>query len=186
MLPLPLPTLFPMAEVDLFVFEEWARASGLTETTQDILKTQEVNTRQTLGLLLAVDIKSLGLTLGQQKLLQTAVTKILQPPGDDTLPVEQAQQQADPPHPATPAITIRDVRHQAETLAAAGKTFDQVMGSTPASPPATQSLAATFDPRVLLTVKASSSKTVHITQFLTEKTNKKRNSRKKELVLMFQ
>ena len=91
-----------------------------------------------------------------------------------------------------------DVRQQTSQLQLAGKTFDNLFTttvtedktSTPAHPLAEQCIVNsssfvcdTSDPRTVLTVKSTSKKAVHITQFLSEPTKKRCQSRKKGFVI---
>ena len=55
-----------------FNFYAWAVENKLSETTQNNLLPEEVDTDETLALLDKEDIKSLGLPLGQRKLLERA------------------------------------------------------------------------------------------------------------------
>ena len=93
------------------------------------------------------------------------------------------------PNSAT-AMTIRDIRQQAEALGEAGKAFDVLLNSH-ITVPASQALAAVRpqfsgvsappalnfnDPRTILTLRAGS-KATHITNFLTEQTKKRLQGR---------
>ena len=86
--------------------------------------------------------------------------------------------------------SIGQVRQMAQQdhLAAAGKLLDDLLNAQePALPQPAENPEKKFppglDPRTFLTVKATSTKVVHITQFLSEKTKKKR-LRKKNSILM--
>ena len=105
----------------------------------------------------------------------------------------------DPPGPTKPRdaadqrpVTIADLRRQADNdqqLFGSGKTLDVLLGVEHApdrptvSAPSNQSPSYEFDPRTILTVKAATKKAVHITQFLSEATRKKRQTRRKQFVL---
>ena len=84
-------------------------------------------------------------------------------------------------------VDISVIRRQAGQLDASGKTFDDLLSQSLniENNQANQSNKPVHvsDPRTVLTIKATSHKAVHITQFLTEATKKKRQSRKKTLVL---
>ena len=94
-------------------------------------------------------------------------------------------------------ITIADIRRQAASLGQAGKAFDALFTPEPLVP-GNNPLAAGVvnghsqapaqplsfaDPRTILTMKAGSSKAVHITDFLSEKTKKRLRSQRRDLVL---
>ena len=105
----------------------------------------------------------------------------------------------DPPVPTDPRdaadqrpVTIADLRRQADNdqqLFGSSKTLDVLLGVEHApdrptvSAPSNQSPSYEFDPRTILTLKASTKKAVHITQFLSEATRKKRQTRRKQFVL---
>ena len=84
-------------------------------------------------------------------------------------------------------VDINVIRRQAGQLSASCKTFDDQLSQSLniENNPAIQSNKPVHvsDPRTVLTIIATSHKAVHITQFLTEATKKKRQSRKKTLVL---
>jgi hypothetical protein len=177
-------------EVEIFELAEWGRQSRLTDQTTTKLEAEDLITKQCLAMLTEEDIRSLQLTLGQTKLLTAAVEELK---AEDAAPVTTNEAADADGHHGEPVslaqATIKDVRRhgQAATLTQAGKTFDQLYTHTSpssASGGATSSQAATtFDPRSTLTVKASRAKALHITQFLSEKTKKRRQGRRKELVL---
>lgn len=90
-------------------------------------------------------------------------------------------------------LTISQLRRQMQNdnqLEGAGKTLDSMLGI---SPPTSNDKCinksksswsdCAFDPRTMLTIKASSAKAVHITQFLSEATKKKRLARKRQFVV---
>jgi hypothetical protein len=126
------------------------------------------------------DMASLGVTLGQRKVLCAAIKKFH---GSD-LGGEVVNDAAAALGLGSNVMST-DTRGAA-SLAAAGKQFSELFLSGTSN---TQHVAveqhrfSCFDPRLTLTVKAHSKKAVHITDFLTEKTKKRRQSRKKELVL---
>lgn len=96
----------------------------------------------------------------------------------------------------TQRLTIGQLRRLMQNdsqLEGAGKTLDAILGI---SPPSTCSSNETvnqtkhapgpdsaFDPRTMLTIKSSSTKAVHITQFISEATKKRRQSRKRQFVV---
>ena len=160
----------------------------------------------------STDLYRLQLTVGQEKLLhqalshlqgitrasctQTSVTTAnLQPvqstqdnqtPGSQqTIPSAGEQEQVTPQATTEPPSVIQPLQ-----LAEAGKTFDELFHnlnkasiSTPAA--STDKYQTNFDPRAMLTVRTSGpEKALHITQFLTEKTKRRRQTRsRRDLVL---
>ena len=97
------------------------------------------------------------------------------------------------------SVTINEIRSQATQLQAAGKTFDQLFTAStqatnisesvnskqtePRAPTSEHLIFDVSDPRTVLTVKSNAKKATHITQFLSERTKKKRQSRRREFVL---
>lgn len=61
---------------EMFVFEKWAKTTGLTKTTVNMLKEQDLATKQSLTLLEVEDVKSLSLSLGQEKVLSASISNI--------------------------------------------------------------------------------------------------------------
>ena len=99
-------------------------------------------------------------------------------------------------------VTIEDIRQQTAALGAAGKALDQLFAESAdgarssgplsgrtkpsASPPGSSNPyvpGSHTDPRTILTVKAGASKAVHITQFLSERTKRRLQSRRRGVVL---
>lgn len=201
------------AETPEFDFNEWATEIGLNRKTTAKLKQEDLCTERTLALLVSTDIRELGLAIGQRKLLETAIQQFtaqrgpqtIQPLGASasaTVSGTTSQLNADPTsntaHSATAApsvshtdarMTIGDVRrqvHNGQQLMGAGKTLDMMLGSAPIEQNKDHKQSTTnyaFDPRTLLTIKSSSKKAVHITQFLSEATKKRRQARKRKFVL---
>lgn len=60
-------------------FEEWARASLLTDSTIKKLVSEDLNSRLALKLLNGNDILELGLTIGQRKILMAIVEELQEP-----------------------------------------------------------------------------------------------------------
>ena len=97
----------------------------------------------------------------------------------------------------TSDCNIHDIRQQAAQIESSGKAFEAFMNNLVTSnevPKASQglikqqqsqfnSLGNQMDPRTILTIRASSRKRVHITQFVTERTKKRLQSRKRDFVL---
>nr|KAG5705281.1 hypothetical protein BaRGS_010732 [Batillaria attramentaria] len=68
----------PDADAAGFIFRDWIKESGLNETTMAALRKEDLTARQALLLLTPEDITSLGLTLGQRKMLEVAIGRIKQ------------------------------------------------------------------------------------------------------------
>ena len=96
-------------------------------------------------------------------------------------------------------ITVNDIRYQASQLEATGEALDVLLNQTAPNCETSMScntqmnttvnvpdfgkICDTSDPRMILTVKSSNKKAIHLTQFLTEVTRKKRQGRQRDLVL---
>ena len=97
------------------------------------------------------------------------------------------------------SVNINEIRSQASQLQAAGKTFDQLFTDSTQATNISESVnskqtepgADTYehlifdvsDPRTVLAVKSNAKKATHITQFLSERTKKKQQSRRREFEL---
>ena len=128
------------------------------------------------------DVMTFDLTAGQRRLLLAALDK-LKPAANAEMPGTSASGQASGTDTET-----------AELVADSGKTFhdllqevrevtDSVPDRVPDQSEKSMPSDFLFDPRHILTTKATSKKAVHITAFLSEKTKRRRLSRRKELVL---
>ena len=211
-------------EPQAFDFAQWCKDNGLTRKTEGTLSKEVLTLVDALTMLEECDIRELGLPIGQRKFLQHAVDTLRgksanpsvsrdtgnhanaaeDPPPDvesseadpEDTTAEMLQQPNDQePHSAT-AMTIWDIRQQAEALGEAGKAFDVLLNShftVPASQasatvrPRSSSVSAPpalnfNDPRTILTLRAGS-KATHITNFLTEQTKKRLQGRSKGIVL---
>ncbi|KAK8380135.1 hypothetical protein O3P69_016644 [Scylla paramamosain] len=60
----------------MHLFEEWARASGLTDSSIKKLVSEDLNSRVVLKLMKESDVCQLGLTIGQQRMLMAVVKKL--------------------------------------------------------------------------------------------------------------
>ena len=169
-----------------FDFEAWALESKLSKKTCTLLKKEELTVPEAIEALNKDDIACLGLPLGQAKLLTKAVNRFQQ----------TEQEQAGPPED----ITIDAIRKQVTELDHAGNFLDSLPEniSTPNLPardkiivnadnPLQRATTATstspHDPRTVLTLRASSTKAVHITSFLTEKAKTRLKSKDRHYVL---
>ena len=154
--------------VNAFNFDEWANGLGLKRSTTQVLRNEELTTQETLKMLEAKDLKELGLPMGSVKLILKAVNQW------NCVPV-----------PAEPTpIEDKDDTDNVAILEGAGKTFDVLLKDPSAPvPKETASIFGQMDPRAILTIKSQTNKAIHITQFLTEKSKRRRQSRRKEFVL---
>ena len=167
-----------------FNFETWTKDNSLTRKTAGILRKEELVTQETLLLLEEKDLCELEIPMGQRKLLINAVARL-----GGAIPKQKGQETSD--------CNIRDIRQQAAQIESSGKAFEAFMNNLVTSNEVSKasegpikqhqsqfnSLGNQMDPRTILTIRASSRKTVHITQFLTEKTKKRLQSRKRDFVL---
>ena len=154
--------------VDAFSFDEWANGLGLKRSTTQVLRNEELTTKETLKLVETKDLKELGLPMGSIKLILKAVSQwnCVHVPTEPT-PIEDKEDE-----------------DNAAILEGAGKTFDVLLKDPSAPvPKETASIFGQMDSRAILTIKSQTNKAVHITQFLTEKSKRRRQSRRKEFVL---
>ena len=189
-------------ETEGFDLVDWCKTHKITRKTEALLRKEALDSPEALALLTTQDLYELGLPLGQRKLMQVALS-IWQPgtskndaSGDasDRPPSDRALgdvQGADGGQGQT--ISIDGIRRQADALGAAGKAFDTALFDGLSKVNVTDKPAApkhllpapthSSDPRTILTIKASAGKAVHINTFLTEKTKKRINARKRGVVL---
>lgn len=190
-------------EVD-FNFGEWLEVSGLSKKTEKVLRTEDMTDRRTLSLIETRDINALTLTLGQRKLLAVAVDKLRKDHGREVEAdaATKERPEVDVNHDAVTGVP--DV--QAKTNAAAGvaprgqaipdlrtaplldagKSYLDILNEGPLDKTIRKDrpqVLSEMDPRAILTVKSERRKALHITDFLTEDTKRRRQSRKKEVIL---
>ena len=154
---------------DIFNFDEWANSIDLKRPATQILRNEELTSKEALILLEQKDMKELGLTMGTTKLIQKQIAQWKDVKGTDPGSMESA----DP-----------TVENNTDVLVGAGKTFDVLFSDSP--PPSGKGkyeLFGQMDPRAILTLKSHTNKAVHITQFLTEKSKLRRQNKRKEFVL---
>ena len=164
-----------------FDFDKWSEDHNLNRKTTGILRGQDLDKLPALMLIEPEDLLPLGLTTGQRRLSLSAVKKLQEEHKEHDVPTAlQDDNGAD--HPPEDGQDDPVVRMMTD-----GKTFDQLhVFDEPPFEGATGKPAGHithFDPRHILTTKAHTTKALHITQFLSEKTKKRRLSRRKELVL---
>ena len=193
----------PNVEPELlqFDFDEWAHNAGLSRKATAVLRQEDLTTRRTLVLLKLCDVRSLNLQLGQTKLLEAAVNE-LNTMDKMTTPVAAANDAEGVAAPVglprtgdtateMDSLTLSNLRLQAGHISASGELLDNLLKdvtspektSQNSRPNSETTSYSGFDPRVNLTVKSKNNKAVHITQFLSERSRKRRISKQKELVL---
>ena len=165
---------------DEFNFDIWSQTSHLNRKTCTILHAQDLDNLASLSLAQPVDIVSLDLTAGQKRLVLAAIEAIQHvndaTPETEDVTAENLDEQNDP-----------DVAQSVPTNASlldAGKTFDELFNGIPKECNPIKDMQ--FDPRMILTTRAQTRKAVHITQFINEKTKKRRAYRRREIVLATQ
>ena len=187
-------------------FDQWSVEMGLTRKTTALLRKEDLGLLGTLCLLDNSDLLSLDLSVGQRKVLAAAISKIkaekqknidISPHVCESAPPATVTQSVPKPtHDEIRSsshdpknVDISVIRRQAGQLDASGKTFDDLLSQSLniENNPVNQSNKPVHvsDPRTVLTIKATSHKAVHITQFLTEATKKKRQSRKKDFSVVY-
>jgi hypothetical protein len=165
---------------DEFDFDVWSQDSHLNRKTCTLLHAQDLDTLASLSLAQHVDIMSLDLTAGQKRLVLAGIDAIQH--------VSEATQENQ--HSTAENAEVQeepDVAHSGQANASlldAGKTFDELLNEFPKQREPIKDTQ--FDPRMILTIRAQTRKAVHITQFINEKTKKRRASRRREIVLATQ
>ncbi|KAH3814868.1 hypothetical protein DPMN_143382 [Dreissena polymorpha] len=145
-------------------------AVGYDVKVTKILRQEDLCTKDSLKLVNERELMSNGVPLGSAKLICKEVLKWT-----------DKQETSAPPATATVEPVPNEV-----TLDLAGKSLDDLLGqfSEPHVNTTYQQTNVHFmDPRSDQTMKAKSKKAVHIDQFLTEKSKRKRQNRRKEYVL---
>ena len=156
-------------EPQAFDLAQWCKDNGLARKTEGTLSKEVLTSVDALTMLEERDIRELGLPIGQRKFLQRAVDTLRGKSANPSLsrdtdnhanaaedpPPDVESSEADPedttaetlqqpndqePHSVT-AMTIRDIRQQAEALGEAGKAFDVLLNSH-MTVPASQASAA--------------------------------------------
>ena len=168
-------------------------------------------TLDTLVLLQREDIADFGLTLGQKKLFAKAITKLSTPAQTEPEVVTEAAGITVEPSTSgvqqrNSGIAQQDVRPQTSILNRAGEQFDSLFADlcpNPANPnlPTTPKAMITSherrpqsvdcsgsraaDPRTCLTLKSTSKKAVHITDYISVNAKKRiqRRHRQRDIVL---
>ena len=149
-----------------FNFDTWATDIKLSRKVTQILRQEELVTKEALTLVSESDLKTIGLPLGSIKVLIQEVK---------SWKSEEA--------------TVAAGTSNAITLDSAGRLLDNLLATgipqLETAPPQTNAEIPFMDPRSILTLKAQSRKALHITQFLSEKSKRRRQNRRKEYVLRY-
>jgi len=177
---------------DEFNFEDWATENGLSRRTSKYLRDEELTTPKLISLITEKDLVMFPLPLGQKKTIQAAIDAFQDATGTPPRPspdvtaaseVLGSAETAEENATAADAVNMDNLRLTKDILDG-GKTFDELLNLTSRQPEYVSKPAFTqFDPRAILTVKASQRKALHITDFLSERTKKRRQSRRRGLVL---
>ena len=149
-----------------FNFDEWCKNLKFSRKVSQMLRNEELYTREALALITESDLKCLGVPLGNVKVIVNNIKTWNTPSTTSVLPAA-----------ATEETTNEDI------LLDAGKTLDTLFDDQTIPTKSTVQFNAHMDPRTILTMKATSKKAVHITIFLTEKCKRRRQSRRKDVVL---
>jgi len=160
-------------EAQEFNFDTWATSLKLSRKVTQSLRTEELCTKEALILLEAKDLKEIGLPIGAVKIIMHWVRKCIS--SDNSTNVMT-------PAYSGGATTGSNPASSEDILTASGKTLDTLLGGITVGS-RVDTVPSHMDPRTILTIKSSSSKTVHITQFLTEKCKRRRMKNRQEFVL---
>jgi hypothetical protein len=158
-------------EISDFNFDEWSSRLGLSRKVTQIMRQEELTSKDVLALLELKDLKELGFPLGTIKLLMREIE----------------QWNTSTIHGETSTVHMANEVTNDEHLTGAGKVLDDLLLNITAPSGHTSTTSSDafihMDPRTILTLKATSAKAVHITQFLTEKAKRRRQNRRKEFVI---
>lgn len=162
-----------------FNFDEWASSLGLSRKITQILRQEELVSKEALSLLELKDLKELNFPMGTTKIILHDIAKwtTVQTNVTDTVSVTE------------PNVQSSSMGNNFGQLEGAGKTLDHLLNDLQAPPaqgcPISSGQAdwGHMDPRTILTIKAQSSKAVHITAFITEHCKRRRQNRRKEFII---
>lgn len=162
-----------------FNFDEWTTKLKLSRKVTQTLRQEELVSKDVIQLLKERELQEMGLPLGARKVLMVEIQKWNNS--------EQNKMDTDGP---SGDFVNKEVSENNAVLEGAGKTLDTLL-CMPTDECMTNSKINTsansspfVDPRVILTMRATKKKTVHITQFLSEETKRRRqNRRQKEFIL---
>ena len=153
-------------EGEEFNFDTWATELGLPLKVTQILRQEELSSKHALSLLETKDLKELGLLLGTIKVIMADVHSWNSPTDDANT---GAKESASSP------------QEKVDYLDGTGKTLDILLGE-PKDDPNTEPFGH-MDPRTILKLKSQSTKAVHITQFLTEQSKRRRQAKCREFII---
>ena len=153
-----------------FNFDEWAASLNLSRKITQVLRQEELTSKEALSLIELKDLKELSFPMETTKVIMSDINKW--------------------------KIVNVDTEHNVQSsqtwnmgqLKGAGKSFDSLLNEFQA--PRAESFTSSpptewgnIDPRTILTMKAQSSKAVHITSYITEQCKCQRQNRRKEFVI---
>ena len=188
-------------EVEVFNFDSWSQECGLSRKTTQLLYKEDLTTKNALLLLGKVDIDGLSLTLGQRKVMQAAIKDLQMVKSKTLTQKEDVSPSSDQTILGAANVTNGTVNpdHQEQTfdlpclrtqnidLLTPGKNFNELITESQNLKECSNKSQFTsrlaFDPRAILSMKARRQKALHITEFLPETTKRRRQSRRKDLVL---
>ena len=179
-------------DCEQFSFDEWCTRHGLTKRTKTALIKEALESPSDLKLLSKTDIREMSLPIGQRNLLVKAIKDFGDTTFGDTVVTDTLT--SDAQVPPTTGTNREDVTSASTSaVKVTGVTFDAMVAdmdkvghmpsdlwASPAVP--SPSRMPYTDPRSILTMKANC-KTVHITDFLGERAKKRRQGRRKDVLL---
>lgn len=155
----------------VFNFDDWAASLGLKRNATQLLRQEDCTSKEALMLLEARDLKELGLTMGTVKILEREIKKMKCAEQGQPIRMDASGENGPP---------VLD--NNCDILEGAGKTLDALLTDKPPLPSKQiPELFGQMDPRTILTLKSQSNKAIHITQFLTEKTKRRRQKKKERI-----
>jgi hypothetical protein len=170
-----------MADQGEFKFADWTTEHGITRASTKILSDQQLHTKDALLAVEKQDIGKIGLTVGQEALVRKAIRELGNHGFQEAEPVPvtsgaslggQQEPSDDPNAGDPPALGVLSDKEE-DLLKQAGKDLDALLRNTtsiPApnldkgmtslslQPPSTSRSTDAYDPRHLLTLKASTRK----------------------------
>ena len=162
-----------------FNFDEWASSLGFGRKITQILRQEELVSKQALSLLELKDLKELNFPMGTTKIILHNIAKWTTVHTNVTETVSVTE----------PNVQSTSMGNNFGQLEGAGKTLDHLLNDLQA-PPAQgcpissgQADRGHMDPRNIHTRKAKSSKAVHITVVITEHCKRRRQNRRKEFII---
>ena len=192
-----------MAQIteDAFKFEDWTRDFKLNRDTTKILSTQSMTDHECLVSVDLEDLKSTGIAVGQLVMMRKALAALGNvnfAPRTPSVTVPTEQEAEDNSEEFTDATENQAPTNESEALLTAGKELDALLangasglslGSPIASsrtPSVPQHVTSEYDPRVLLTNKATTKKAVKITEFLPEQVKERLQRRRRDRMVFTQ